>query len=59
MYNGMKELQEKTFDVDFTVLESEYDFGEDVTFTVKVHSKAERKKIKGSIRCSAVTYTGR
>ena len=59
LYNGMEKLQEKTFDMEFTVMEAEYEFGEDVVFTVKAHNKAEHKRIHGKIVCTAVTYTGR
>jgi len=59
LLNGMEKLQERTFDVDFTVLEAEYQFGENVVFGVKAHSKSERRQIVGKIACAAVTYTGR
>ena len=59
LYNGMDKLQERTFDVDFTVMETEYQFGEDVVFAVKAHSKSERRQITGKISCAAVNYTGR
>ena len=59
LYNGMEKLQEKTFHVEFSVKEAEYEFGEDIIFTVKAHNKDEQKRIRGKIVCMAVTYTGR
>ena len=53
-----KELMEEVHDVQFTIPEVEYDFGQDVTLEVKILNKVrQHQKIVGSIKCQAVTYT--
>ena len=59
LYHGYKELMEEVHDVQFTIPEVEYDFGQDVTLEVKVLNKGRQHQIVGSIKCQAVTYTGK
>ena len=49
----------ETFDVEFSVAEVEYEFGQDVTLTVNASNKARQHHIRGKIRCQAVRYNGR
>lgn len=59
LYHGYKELMEEVHDVTFSIPEAEYEFGQDVTLTVKATNKANQHSIRGTIQCQAVTYTGK
>ena len=58
--NEYVELPTKDHDIEFTVLEAEYEFRQDVKLQVKVENKGgQQRKIRGNILCQAVTYTER
>lgn len=59
LYHGYEELMKVVHDVVFSIPETEYEFGQDVTVTVKATNKAAQHIIRGTITCKAVTYTGR
>ena len=59
LYHKYKELQDQVHDVEFTILESDFKFGEDVVFKVKVFNREKQRHVVGKIICKAVTYTGR
>ena len=58
LYHGYEELMKVVNDIIFSIPETEYGFGQDVTLTVKATNKAPQHLIKGTIQCKAVTYTG-
>ena len=59
LYHGYEELMEEAHDITFVIPEAEYEFGQDVTFTVKATNRATQHGIRGTIKCVAVSYTGR
>ena len=50
---------EEVYDVDFSIPEREYEFGQDVTLTVSASNKGSQHRIRGNILCEAISYTGR
>lgn len=54
-----KELQDENQKIEFSMPESQCEFGKDIMVEVKVLNKGKRCKICGKIVCHAVTYTGR
>ena len=49
----------ETFDMEFSIPEVEYEFGQDVTLTVNATNKARQHHVRGRIHCQAVGYNGR
>lgn len=49
----------ETQDLEFSIPETEYEFGQDVTFVVTVSNKARQHRVRGRIVCQAVTYNGK
>lgn len=48
----------ESHDMTFTVPETSYSFGQDVTLQVEMSNKARQHVVKGTILCEAVDYTG-
>ena len=59
LYHGYEELLKETHDMTFSIPETSYSFGQDVTLQVEMSNKARQHVVKGSILCEAVDYTGR
>ncbi len=59
LYEGYEDLLKVVHSVEFKIPEQSCKFGEDVTFVVRVTNKERQHRIKGKIRCIAVSYTGR
>ena len=47
-------------EIEFTVLDAEYEFGQDVLLQIRIHNiGGQERNIRGKITCQAVTYTER
>ena len=50
---------DEVHDMQFSIPETEYEFGQDITLKVEATNKGRQHHIRGKILCQAVTYTGR